>query len=385
MNKIKVCHIITKLELGGAQQNTIYTVGHLDKEKYIPILVAGCGGILDSKAVRLPGVNVYFHRFLVRPIHPFYDFLAFLQLWWLLMKEKPDVVHTHSSKAGIVGRWAAFAAGVPVIVHTLHGFGFHDYQHFLIKYLYVFLERFCAFFSDKLIAVAAEDIAKGLQYGIGDKELYMVIRSGISFDRYANCSVNKETKRNELGIGKNEFLITTIGPFKPQKNLKDFITVAQKVKESGKSCKFVVVGDGEQRPDLERMIRERSLDNDITLVGWRSDVNEILSITDIFVMTSLWEGLPRSILEAMLSGKPVVANAVDGVKEIVKHGETGYTVQPFDIASMVRYNVELLESPDKRTAMGVSGRKSIGRQFDINFMVQQQDDLYLHCHTAKKQ
>ncbi|MHB9155282.1 MAG: glycosyltransferase family 4 protein [Endomicrobiales bacterium] len=380
MRKLKVCHIITMLELGGAQQNTLYTVGHLDRDKFVPLLFAGKGGLLDGEAGQLRGVKLRWLPSLVRPLNPLADLAAFLHLLWLLVWERPDIVHTHSSKAGIVGRWAAFFARVPVIIHTFHGFGFNDFQNPALRMLFALSERLSAKITDKLIAVTTEDIAKGLNNKVGFPAQYSVIRSGIDISLYRGLTLNKDEKRKELGIGTGDKVVTTIGPFKPQKNLPDFFRAAKDVAAACPESTFLVVGDGEQRPALEALIRELGMEGRIRLLGWRRDINHILAVSNLFVLTSLWEGLPRSILEAMCSGLPVVANAVDGVREIVRNGETGYTVEPGDTRAMAELITRLLKDPRRAEAMGRQAEASVDRQYDIRTMVLQQEKLYLSLY-----
>ncbi|OGS22846.1 MAG: hypothetical protein A2314_02235 [Elusimicrobia bacterium RIFOXYB2_FULL_50_12] len=377
MKKIKVCHIITMLELGGAQQNTLYTLSHLNREKFAPVLITGKGGILDSEAAAMPGVETHFIRHLIRPTCPLRDIAGFFTILWLLIKIRPDIVHTHSSKAGILGRWAAYFAGVPFIVHTFHGFGFHDFQWAPVKYLYICIEWLTAKISGALIVVSTDNIVKALRHGVGRREQYCVIRSGIDVEKYKKKAGNRAEKRKELGIPADKKVIATIGPFKPQKNLEDFIAVAEMVNARRPDTAFLIIGDGAGRPRLELLIGSMERPGTVKLPGWRRDVNEILAATDIFAMTSLWEGLPRSILEAMSAGLPVVANAVDGVREIVKDGETGFLITPRDTKAMAEKLIELATNTERATAMGEKGRLQISREFDIAFMVKQQERLYL--------
>jgi glycosyltransferase involved in cell wall biosynthesis len=317
MKTVKVCHIITKLELGGAQRNTLYTVSHLDRERFQALLIAGAGGILDEEASRLSGVRVFFVRSLVREIRPLRDLAAFINVWRILRRERPDIVHTHSSKAGIIGRWAARLAGIPMIIHTFHGFPFHAFQPLPVRWLYIFLERITAPLTSRLIAVTTEDIRKGLDNGIGRPGQYTLIRSGIDLSYYKGLSVDRAHKRASLGIAADSPVVTTIGPFKPQKNLEDFVRVAGLVAARCPQARFLEIGDGTGRQDLEACIASLGLAGTVLLLGWRQDTGEILAASDVFVMTSLWEGLPRSVLEAMSLGLPVVANAVDGSLNVV--------------------------------------------------------------------
>jgi len=323
--KIKIAHIITMLELGGAQQNTLYTIEHLSKEKFSCLLISGTGGILYEEAKKLQ-VKTCWIRYLIRPIRHLYDLLAFFSIYRVLLKEKPDVVHTHSSKAGILGRWAAHFSGVPFIIHTFHGFGFNDYQNSVLHKLFVWIEFLTAKITDKLIAVSEENMKTALKKDIGLVSQYELIRSGIKISQFKNVDISRlAAKKNELKIKPEEKVITTIGPFKTQKNIVDFVKAAKLVSQTVPDTRFIIIGDGPRRTinDLQSSVERLGLKERVIFTGWRKDIPELLAMSDIFVLTSLWEGLPRSIVEAMVSAKPVVAYAVDGVKEIVNDGVTG--------------------------------------------------------------
>jgi len=364
------------LELGGAQRNTLYTVANLNPGEFSAILICGKGGMLDEEALSIPRVKTFFVPQLVRQISPLRDVPALYAIFKLLRAEKPDIVHTHSSKAGILGRIAAKLAGVPVIIHTYHGFGFNDFQNAVTKNIFVFAERFAAHLASHFIAVTNEDVAKGVKHGIGPEDKYSIIRSGIDISSYSSADTDKDALKKELNIAPDEKVITTIGPFKPQKNLGDFIKVCALVSKEARNARFLIVGDGEQRPLLEELIKKNDLSSKVSLLGWRKDISSILAITDVFAMTSLWEGLPRSILEAMCSGVPAVANAVDGVKEIIQDGRNGFLVEPGDLNKFASKIIYLLAGAGRAAEMGKNGKITVGRQYDINFMVKQQEKLY---------
>ena len=383
MNKIKVCHIITMLELGGAQINTLYTVSKLDRERFTPVLISGAVGILDEETYGIAGLKTYFVRELVRPIRPLSDLIAVAKIYRLLRAERPDIVHTHSSKAGILGRIAASLARVPVVIHTYHGFGFNDFQNILSRQAFIMAEKIVAPLATRFIAVTKEDIAKGLRYGIGPEEKYSLIRSGIDASKYSSSDQDKARFKKELGIDPEDRVVTTIGPFKPQKNLLDFVRACSLIVKGLPASRFLIVGDGEQRAMIEALVEKLGLKDRVELLGWRKDIERILNATDVFVMTSLWEGLPRSILEAMSLGLPVVANAVDGIKEIVNDGVTGYLVRPRDIETLSEKVLHILNNPDAAAEMGKKARGSIDRQYDINYMVKQQEELYVTLSKEK--
>ena len=226
LHKINVLHLITKLEIGGAQKHTIHTVEKLDKTKYNVFLVSSNDGPLNQHARSLNEVTFIELSELKREISLINDIRVIFKLVKLLKEYKIDIIHTNSSKAGIVGRIAAKIARIPVILHTVHGFGFHDYQPAIIKQLYVNLERFTSRFTDKLIAVSSYNVKKGLVNKIATEDKYITIHSGINIESFSNVNVNKEHLRGSLGIKGDEAVVGNIGNFKPQKNPLDFVKMA---------------------------------------------------------------------------------------------------------------------------------------------------------------
>ena len=370
---LKICYIITKLELGGAQKVALYTAEHLDKNKFSSFLITGKDGILDEEAAKK--LKIFQLPSLVREIRPLKDLSALLGIYKILKKEKPDIVHTHSSKAGILGRIAAKLAGIKTIIHTIHGYGFNETQKWPVKQVFVFVEKFCALLSDKLIAVAKEDIKKGLRYKIAKEEKFVLIRAGIDVNYYKNYKPRADFKKS-LNLAPDAKIVTTIGPFKPQKNLPDFIRAAELAAKSVPEAVFLIAGDGDFRKQLEEQIEKTGLKNKIILLGWRTDIAEILTSSDIFVLTSLWEGLPCTILEAMCCAKPVIANAVDGVKEIISEGENGYQTQPYDYKNTAQKIIDLLKNVSLLKEMSAKAKISVTEEFDINYAVKQHENLY---------
>ncbi|OGR89261.1 MAG: hypothetical protein A3A86_01990 [Elusimicrobia bacterium RIFCSPLOWO2_01_FULL_60_11] len=378
MKKAKVIHIITMLELGGAQGNTLFTVEHLDLEKFDVGLISGPGGIQDDAARKIENIKLEFVPNLVRPISPIKDFLCLLELTKILKREAPDIVHTHSSKAGILGRLAARSAKVPVIIHSIHGFGFNPYQNFLIRWLFITLEIFIAKFTDILVAVSQENIEQGLRLGIGRREQYVLIRSGVDIGTIQTSAraTDLSALRKELGIADGTKVVFSAGPFKLQKDPVAFVEVAERVLKTVPQTVFIWSGDGELRPQVEAKIRSLGIGASVKLLGWRKDVPALMALCDIFVLTSLWEGLPRSAVEALILAKPVVAYAVDGVPEIVKDQENGFLIRPGDKGGFAAKLSMLLKDPGLRGRLSASAVKSIDSTFDIRGMVKAQEGLY---------
>ncbi len=372
----KIAHIITKLELGGAQQNTLYTLAHLNQTWFQPILITGLEGVLVEDANRLQGVTRYYLPSLIREVNPVQDFKALLEIRRILIKEKPVIVHTHSSKAGIVGRWAAKLAGVPFIIHSIHGFGFHDHQNFLQQKLFIFLERITSRITTRFIAVSRANIEKGVGLNLFHPSQVSLIRSGIEISSFRDVMLDRPVKLKELGLPPDVPLVGMIACFKPQKAPLDFIEMAYLVHQQIPEAHFLMVGDGELRSQIEARIQALHLSRVVHLVGWRRDIPEILHLLNILVLTSLWEGLPRVFPQAMAAGVPIVATCVDGAPEAVREGLNGYLLPPRDIKGLAEKVIYLLRHPDLARKMGQEGTRLVG-EFDIDDMVRQQEELYL--------
>ena len=387
MNRTKVVHISTKLDLGGAQQNTLFTVAHLARSRYDPVLISGTNGLLVEDAKKLDDVKVYLLTELVREIRPIKDLIALFKIRNILKELKKDnvkiesesnsqiIVHTHSVKAGVLGRWAAYMAGVKIIISSIHGFSFNDYQPSLVRAFYIYLEKLTSIITTKFVAVSNADIEKGIRNKIFTKDKVRLIRSGIDISRFMNKNHNRLGKRKELGIEVEIPVVAMIACFKPQKSPLDFVKVAKIISDEIPDACFLIVGDGVIRSKIENLIEKISMEDKIILLGWRRDIPEILSCIDILVLTSLWEGLPRVFPQAMASGIPVVATEVDGAPEAIKNGVTGFLLQPRDIKGMAERIISLIRNPDRAREMGEEGRKSVG-EFDIWKMVEQQEELY---------
>jgi glycosyltransferase involved in cell wall biosynthesis len=375
--KLRVAHIITQLELGGAQRNTLYTIGHLNREQYDPILICGEGGILDEEA-KAGNYPTHFVKWLVRPVRPWKDVLALFSIYQLLRAIKPHIVHTHSSKAGILGRIAAYFAGVPVIIHTFHGFGFTPGQPGWLRRLFVWLERFCAIVSTHLIFVSKDNEEEAETLGVGTRKPRSLIRSGIAIQELPLSS----SIREELHIPANAFVVVTVGNFKPQKNPMDVARTAKAVLEKDPAVHFLIAGDGELRAAVEGYVQSEGIAAQVHFLGWRQDIPAILAASNCFLLTSLWEGLPRALVEAALARLPAVAYAVNGVKEILREGETGFPIPPHEAPAAAEKILWLKDHPQEARQMGRKARALVEKEFDIDKMVRQQEDLYQELYQA---
>ena len=382
MARINVLHIIAKLELGGAQLNTLYTLEKLDRQGFNPLLATGCQGILVEEAKKMKAVEVIFLPEFRREINPVLDLITLFKLSCICRRKSIDIVHTHGSKAGILGRWAGRFAGVAIIIHTVHGWGFNHYQIPFVRNLFILLEKLTAGITTKLIAVAEANRDSGLAEGIGSPSQYTVIRSGIEMTEFKSARVDGDSGRRELGLRRGTPVVAMVACFKPQKAPLDFIEAAARVWVEVPEVQFLLVGDGILRKRIEERIKRMGLEDKVVLAGWRRDIPEIMRTIDILVLTSLWEGLPRVIIEAMASAKPVVATDVGGNREIVTDGKTGFLVPPGKPSLVAERLLSLLRDPARAVRMGGDGRQRVSEEFDIKVMVEKLAELYL-VHEVK--
>ena len=377
--KCRVLHPITRLIVGGAQENTIYTAAMLDPARYqVEVLSGpqtGREGSLVEEA-RDQGVRLTILPELLRQVSPLHDLKALWRLWRYIKSGHFAIVHTHSSKAGILGRLAARLAGTPVIIHTVHGWSFHDHMHPLARQVYILLERWIATFTDALIVVSDQDRLKGLQAGIGRPEQYRLIRSAIPLAEFCPDGHHRQAIRKELGIPPEAIVIGNVGRFSPQKNPLDWVRIAGKIARACPQAFFLLVGDGPLRAEVENEIKQAGLQDRFRLTGLRRDIPRLLSAMDIFMMTSLWEGLPRTLVQAMAMGLPVVANRVDGIAEGIQEGRTGYLVAPGDLEQAAQRCLHLANHPLVRQKFGLRGQRFARRNFDLRRMIAQIETLY---------
>lgn len=382
--RIKVIHIITKLELGGAQQTTLYTLAHLDRSRYIPVLICGPSGILLPEARRIPGLKIHVCPHLIREISPYHDFLALISIRRIILSERmghegPVIVHTHSSKAGIVGRCAAWLAGISIRIHSVHGFGFNPYQPPLMKWGLIASEIFTGILTTKMIFVSRDNLRDAIRLCITNERKACIIRSGIEWERFTGIGAERIDRimvRNGLGISGDTMLIGMIACFKPQKAPLDFIRMAYLVCQRFPETHFMIAGDGELRKEIEEVINVLGLQDNILLLGWRRDIPELIRAMDIMVLTSLWEGLPKVVIEAQLMGVPVIATRTSGVNEIIQDGINGFLVTPKRPDVMARKVIELLDMPGTLKRMGFNAKSSVPEEFDLKRIVKAHEGLY---------
>ncbi len=378
---IRVLHVITRLEPGGAQRNTLYTVAHLDREEFEPGLAWGPGGELDTETQKLNGVSLFEVPGLVRRVAPAADLRAVSGLRRVIRDFGADIVHTHSSKAGILGRAAARLERAPAVIHSIHGWGFTPLQSPLKRALFIAAERRAARWTDHFIAVSEANVAEGRRLGIIGGNC-TVIRSGIDLERFRRPADPAPVRRS-LAIPNAVPVVVQISNLKPQKAPEDFVRVAAAVAAVVPDVHFVLTGEGPLRGKVEKLAVDLGIAGRLRLPGWWDDVPGLLAAADVFVLSSRHEGLPRAVVEALASGTPVVATAVDGTPEVLRDGVAGYLVGPGEVDDMARRVVTLLENDDLRRTMGHNGPAGL-EDWDIDSMVRRQEELYRCVNCRKK-
>ncbi len=354
------------------------TCALLDPERFRCELLTGPQtgpeGELHTES-RARGVTLHVEPVLWRELHPAKDVLALFRLVRFLSRGRFDIVHTNSSKAGILGRVAARIAGVPVVVHTVHGWAFTPGQPWPVFRLYVWLERMCARWCGALVVVAQPDADEGLALGIGRPGQYVLIRSGIEIDVYREVPVTRSAARRLAGVPEAAFVVGAVGRLSAQKAPLDLVAAFEDLARVRGDAHLVLVGDGPLRGDVEDRVARSGLAERVHLLGLRRDVPELLRAFDVLALTSRWEGLPRVFPQAMAAGLPIVATRVDGAVEAVVDGETGWLVDVGDRAGLAARLLGLAEDPGLARSMGESGRARV-EEFSAARMARQLEELY---------
>jgi glycosyltransferase involved in cell wall biosynthesis len=379
--RIRVLTAITRLELGGAQRVALHTAARLDRSGFAAGLAWGPGDALDDEARALADVVTFEIPDLVRRVAPSRDLRALAGLRRAIRDFRPHIVHTHSSKAGILGRLAARREGAPVVVHTVHGFGFTPLQPAVKRAAYLAVERLAARWTDHFVTVSELNRRHGIELGLWAAADATVIRAGIDLDRFRAAGDGAATRRR-LGIPAAAPLVVQIGNFKPQKAPLDFVRAAAAIMSERPETAFVMVGDGPLRRRAESLADELGLTGRITFTGWFDDVPGLFASTAVSVLSSRHEGLPCSVVESLAAGVPVVATAVDGTPEVVRPGVNGELVAAGDPAALAREVLRLLADEDRRRAMAAAAPGGL-EAFDRDRMVRQLEELY-RCLISRR-
>jgi glycosyltransferase involved in cell wall biosynthesis len=379
---MRVTHVITRLIVGGAQENTVTTVLGLRQRPGWEITLisgpsSGAEGSLASAFAKTPG-TLFLLPELVRPVRPWKDWIALRRLTAVFRNDKPRIVHTHSGKAGILGRLAAAKAGVPVIVHTIHGPSFGPFQGALANRFARLAERRAGRVTTHFISVADAMTRRYLAAGIGRPDQYTTIRSGFDLAPFLAAS-NDPQLRARWNIAPEDVVIGKIARLSERKGHDDLLSVAPELIRRCPRARLLLVGDGALRPRLEARARSMGLNGRIVFAGLvaPADIPQLVGIMDLLAHVSLREGLPRALPQALAAAKPVVAYDTDGSGEICLDHETGFLVRPGDLPALTSRLVELASNPALRARFGRRGRDLVKAQFGAEQMVDAIAQLYL--------
>jgi glycosyltransferase involved in cell wall biosynthesis len=374
----RVAHVITRMIVGGAQETVLLAAALADRSRFDPVVVTGPqtgseGSLHEELASR--DVEVVLVPDLVRQVSLWQDLRAVHDLSRVFRRMRADVVHTNSSKAGIVGRMAARRAGVPRVLHTVHGWPFHDHQHPAAADVWRTLERWTAPLADRLVVVADADREKGLAAGIGRPEQYVTVRSGLELALYSADPAARAQARAEFALPGNAFVFGAVNRLSPQKDPLTLVRGLARTLRERPLARLLVIGDGPLRAEVEREVAILGVAPQVIMVGLRRDIPRLLAALDAFVSTSRWEGLPRTVLQAMATGLPVLATSADGVVDVVEDGASGLLVRPGDAAALGLAALRLVDDDALRTALVARARLRLP-EFDATRMVGQLEELY---------
>lgn len=378
---MRIVHIITRLIIGGAQENTLLTVQGLHHEYHDDVTLItgpaeGPEGDLFDKARRL-GLKVELFPELIRPIRPSVDFKAYRRLRATFQKLKPDVVHTHSSKAGIIGRAAAWHEHVPAVVHTIHGLPFGAFETPWKNRLYIALERWAARRCHAIVSVCDAMTTQALAAGVGRPERFLTVYSGMDADAFLTPKRPRDEVRRELGLSDRDVAFATVARLFELKGHDDIVAIAQDVLAANCNIRFVWIGDGILRERLECDLERLGIRHAFILTGLvpPERIPELLCAVDAVIHPSLREGLARVLPQSLLVGRPVISYDIDGAKEVVLP-ETGILLAPRDLEGLRRGILRLATDPALRAALGSEGRRRFADQFRHETMTRQLRLLY---------
>jgi len=379
---MRVTHVITRLVVGGAQENTVASVLGLRNKPDVEVsLIAGPTvgpeGSVEHLVSAERGLLTVIPE-LVRPIHPWRDWVTLRKLTRLFCERRPDIVHTHSGKAGFLGRLAARRAGVPVIIHTIHGPSFGAFQGGLANVVFRTAERFAGKRTTHFISVADAMTRQYLAAGIGRPEQYTLIFSGFVLEPFLEAR-NDSGLRQRLGLALDDFVVGKIGRLFKLKGHDDLFAAASRMVEKSPRIKFLLVGDGPWRQRFEARAGAPGLKGRFVFAGLipPDEVPKYVGIMDALVHLSMREGLPRAVPQALAAGKPVVAYNSDGTREICLDGETGFLVEPGDLPGLINRVLQLEQDADLRERLGRRGRERVRARFSLPMMIDQIYALYL--------
>lgn len=374
---LKVLHIITRLDKGGSADVVLgLAKGLKERGEDVSIVV---GKTMDphtdlSAYVERTGIGIISIPFLRRDVNPFLDMLALLQLFFIIRRERPDILHTHTSKAGFLGRLAGRMAGAKVIVHTPHGHILYGYYGRILTRLFLYLEGLASYLSDRVITLTDNEAQEYVKWGVTRMEKLVTIPCGIELERFPSLTEGNKIKR-EFGIPGDTPLVGWVGRLEPVKGCGYFLRACAIIKNVVPGVRFLIAGDGPLMGDMKVLAEGLGLKGDVIFAGFREDIPEIISSIDLLVHTPLNEGLGRVLLEAMACGKPIVVTRVGGVPEVVEDGVNGLLIPSGDVEAIAEASIRILKDNALGSGLGKAGKKKVA-EFGMDRMVEVTYRLY---------
>jgi glycosyltransferase involved in cell wall biosynthesis len=379
MKKIKIAQVITRMDWGGSPDILRILCQYLDPQLYDITLVVGQTSHSTAKTRAFFGAfrdKIRIIPQLKRDICLFSDLAAFIRLYILYRKEKFDIVHTHTAKAGALGRLAARLAGIAVIIHTPHGHNFYGYFNPFASWLIIGIERILTCLTDKIMVLTELEKKDYIRYRVASEEKLILIYQGLELGQFGQTVTDAAKLKENLRISNGENVVGFVGRLEQIKGPQYFTQAAKIVLEKRKNTKFILTGEGSLRRFLETQVAAWGLKDKIVFIGWRDDIAEIMSVLDLLVLPSLNEAVGIVLIEAQAQGLPVVATKVGGVPEVVKDNVTGILVSPKDSAGLAQAILAILDNPDKKKAMSEAAKAWVKDRFKAEKMCREVSHLY---------
>lgn len=379
MSKIKVLQIITRLDKGGSAQVVLSIVTKLNKARFDLTLISGQIKEQDQEILNLlANENIAYICVpeLKREINIINDVKALFKIYSFIKKQGFDIVHTNTSKAGILGRWAARLAGVKIIVHTPHGHIFYGYFGWFKTQLFICLEKRTALITDRIITLTEIGKQEHIKYRIATPDKFIPIYNGIEIEKFRRLNIDRVKARQNFNIPQDVAVIGTVTRLDPVKGNKYLIASFPEVIKVFPTLKAIIAGDGSEREALQSEVKKLGISENVIFLGECKDISQILCLFDIFVLSSLMEGLGICLLEAQAQGLPVIATKVGGISEVVKDGVTGILVPPRDSNGLAQAIIKLLKDKTLREDMAERAKDWINERFSVEVMVKKVSDLY---------
>ncbi|UAY52217.1 glycosyltransferase [Ferruginibacter albus] len=378
--KKKILHTTTRLVLGGGvEKNIYYTIAGLKDEFEFHL---SCGADFnDDHFTNHPEIKIIICPHLINKISFVKDLKALWLYYRLIKKEKYDIVHTHETKASFITKLAAWLAGCPYIIYGLHGVTFNDPMSKLKRKFYILLEKLTIGCADLVVSVGHNTIDAYHAENIGTKIPYEVVRSGIDIEAYMKQAItNEEAKKNfrsSLGIKEEDIVLINVGRFSFSKAQRYSIQAFAQLKKKYNNLRLLLIGEGELLTECKTLVKNLGLDdNSVVFLGYQRNVPEFLSVSNIFMFTSLREGLPRVIVEASLLQIPVVTFSVEGANEVLEHEKTGFIVKQGDVDQLIYYAEQLILHPDLRIRFGQLSCSHVKENWDSHLMTKKLQEIY---------